>query len=381
MQRNDQLETLRLGRGVLRFSVPHFTQVIIVTLTFFAIMISWRAAAYLAQATHYAFTGNLLLPEGYRRVDAWGSLLISVRCICIESAFLAGVGLIAHFSKRIHLRINARGLAIASSAIILWQLGAALLVYWAKVRNIPSIAPFFGSIIVGIAGFSLLAAGAKRFALARRHMALGADEVLRIDPRRAILYLRSFSQDDLTAPGSPANPETTFSLPDRIFLPGFWLHRRHLTFEEILCKALSTVAPVVAIGKPGEPLPRLGAARKYITDELWQSEVMRLLEVTRFTCLVVGVSEGLRWEFGQVMHQEDPTKILLIIPHNDSSPHLWQSFSRNADESVLPSSIPDETLALLFRRDWRPLVVTGRATVGNYRKIAQLMILNSTISK
>jgi hypothetical protein len=46
------------------------------------------------------------------------------------------------------------------------------------------------------------------------------------------------------------------------------------TEEEQLAKALREIGPVVAIGKPGERLPRLGANRIYVRDEDWQEQVL-----------------------------------------------------------------------------------------------------------
>ncbi len=377
-----ELESIRLGLGVFRFSFPRPAEITIGLLCFIAILLGWRAAAYLAHAAHYALTGTALLPDGYNRsVTTIGALVIVISWMSIISAFLLAAAMVAHVSRRMHFRLNVRGLSVATGAISLWLLGAAFLVYWVLVINLPSAVAWFGGLASGIIGFCLLGEGARQFAKARRHMALVADEVLRTDPRPGILYLRSFILDDETAPGTPADPKTTFNLlTDHVFLPGFWLNRRSLSFEEFLCKGMGRLAPVIAIGKPGEVLPRLGAARKYVADSQWHSEVLRLIDVARFTCLVVGNSKGLQWECEQVMRQEDPQKVLLVVRPGDSDsiPRLWQCVLRkvgdNIREPILPEAIPNDTLAVMFRLDWTPVAITGRPTVSNYRTIASLMI-------
>jgi len=384
MQLNDQLDTLPLDEASFGITVPNLSQVMIGILSMFSIIVTWRVASYLVNAVHVAITGNVLLPKGYKEIGAWGALVISAKWMCITILLLLAISIIAHFSKHVHLRLNARGIAIACSAVILWQLGAAFLVYWVESKHIPSTEAFFGGIVSAIVGFLVLASGARQFSLARQYMALSADDVLSTDPRRAILYLRSFSQDDQRAPGDPEQPSHMFRPSDRVALPGFWLNRRHLTFEEWLCKAMQTIAPVVTIGKSGEPLPRLGAARKYVSNHSWKAEVLRLYEITGFTSLVLGSSEGLQWELKTVINQGNPKKILLIFPHNTNPQYIWESFTKNIyglmNDRVLPKSVPNHTLAIVFGRDWRPVLVIGRQTVGNYRKLTKLMVRHASFT-
>lgn len=377
-QLSDQLETLPLDEASFGISVPNLSQVIIGTLSIFSIIVTWRVAAYLVNAVHAVITGAVLLPKGYEEIGAWGALIISAKWMCITILLLSVISLIAHFSKHVHIRLNARGIAIACSAVILWQLGAAFLVYWVESKHIPSTEAFFGGIVSAIVGFLVLASGARQFSHARQHMALSAEDVLSTDPRPAILYLRSFSQDDQRAPGDPDQPSHMFRPSDRVALPGFWLNRRHMTFEEWLCKAMQTIAPVVTIGKPGEPLPRLGAARKYVSNHSWQAEVLRLFEITQFTCLVLGSSEGLQWELKTVMNQGNPKKVLLVFPQNTNPQYIWGSFINNiygcVNDRVLPKNVPSHSLGVVFSRDWRPILVIGRQRAGNYRKLTKLMV-------
>ena len=64
-----------------------------------------------------------------------------------------------------------------------------------------------------------------------------------VDGRRTVLYLRSFAADEIGTGGFLDAPLTTD--------------------EEQIAAALAGIGPLVAIGRPSEPLPELGAARAY----------------------------------------------------------------------------------------------------------------------
>lgn len=375
-------EVVYFGRGLFRLSLPNISKILVGVLAFFSILITWRAAAYLAHAVHYMITDSMLLSDGFRQVDTLGALSIATRWIVVTTLLLSIIGAITHFSPRIYIRLNAQGLAKVVSSLVIWQLGAALLVYWVKTKSGQSLDLLVVSIVSAAAGFSMIAAGAKQFAHARQMMILSADAVVRSDHRPAILYLRSFIDDDRDAPESSADPVHTFPLSDRAFFPGFWINRRRLSFEEILCVAMQKIGPVIAIGRPGEHLPRLGAARKYVDDLSWQTEVLKIFESSRFVCLVVGLSRGLQWELRTVLSRGDPKKIVLILPQDTRASNLWRTLMTRVNGSIsdgiLPAHVPDDTLAIAFRTNWHPVIMTGRPSKGNYRKIGQLMA-NQTI--
>jgi hypothetical protein len=99
----------------------------------------------------------------------------------------------------------------------------------------------------------------------QRLMAINAVEVMATDPRPPVLYLRSFKDDGAVLLDSE-KPRTMA-----------WIHRglAATTPEQESAVALSSVGPVVAVGRPSEPLPELGAARLYVAHEAWQAEVDR----------------------------------------------------------------------------------------------------------
>ena len=108
---------------------------------------------------------------------------------------------------------------------------------------LPSLALFLISARVG---FQLLRSGWK-------YDVVSAEQLLASDPRRPVVYLRSFEADS-----------EIVLRPD-----GFWKKAATILFdyavtfspEQELAEIVNRVGPVIAIGKPGEPLPELGAAR------------------------------------------------------------------------------------------------------------------------
>ena len=121
-----------------------------------------------------------------------------------------------------------------------------------------------------------------------------ADAVLETDPRRPIVYLRSFRDDEIAAKFAP-QPKVA-------------------TEEEMLTTVLAEIGPVIAIGRPGEPSPQIGAARFYVEDDRWQRRVNELVCTAQLVVARAGDTQGLRWELEQVVQQVPPTRFLLIVP-------------------------------------------------------------------
>ena len=119
-----------------------------------------------------------------------------------------------------------------------------------------------------------------------------------------ILYLRSFDDDahrirwSMTERG-PASSATGGGL---------------VRFEELLAAFLKTEGNLVAIGRPGETLPRLGAARTYWSDDDWQEAVRGTAMAARFVVMVAGTSGGLRWEVSHLRQWGLLSKCLFVVP-------------------------------------------------------------------
>ena len=68
---------------------------------------------------------------------------------------------------------------------------------------------------------------------------------------------------------------------------------------------------MIAIGKPGERFPELGAARFYVTNEQWQQKIADAAAAARYVVLTTGITEGLRWEIGHLVRNLPPEKLIL----------------------------------------------------------------------
>jgi hypothetical protein len=158
-----------------------------------------------------------------------------------------------------------------------------------------------------------------------------------------IVYLRSFVDDD-----------------------GPRQRRRGVIFkrsvEQELCKVLSHLGPVVAIGQPGEVLPPLGAARLYVQDAHWQALVSDLVSRSSLIVLRVGSSPGLQWELADCVARIPPRRLVLFVQGDTAQKKesVWSQF-RGWANLLLPFPLPKEigdSWLVCFGDDWSPCLIT-----------------------
>ena len=142
--------------------------------------------------------------------------------------------------------------------------------------------------LIAVAGLFVHFRGRQRAAKA----AAGGSRSLKSASGSRVLYLRSFATD----PSSPM----------RILQSGL------STEEEQLARVLRSVGDLVAIGRPGEPLPLPGAVRKYATDAEWQGLVLKMMRESQLVIIRAGGSQGLLWEFSQAFSHVQPRKLLIL---------------------------------------------------------------------
>ena len=80
-----------------------------------------------------------------------------------------------------------------------------------------------------------------------------------------------------------------------------------------MAQVMHQIGPFVAIGKPGEPLPELGAARLYVSDDEWQSKVETLLSKSRLIIMRLGKTPGFWWEFERLMQTIPLQKVIFYV--------------------------------------------------------------------
>src|SRR5215813_4369618 len=133
--------------------------------------------------------------------------------------------------------------------------------------------------------------GEKLNAIGRALAAPPASRLLKKKRSRYVLYFRSFSDDFPSEVTSIAEVST----------------------EERLCQALDWIGPVVAIGKPGERLATLGAARLYVHDADWQQTALQLITRARLVFIRMRDTPGLWWEISATLQRVPPTSILIFF--------------------------------------------------------------------
>jgi hypothetical protein len=180
-------------------------------------------------------------------------------------------------------------------------LGFSLLQEDTTVSGLPDL---WVVVAVGVA-LLLFVTVIQMFRRSQQWDALSAEEALRRDPRAPVLYLRAFTDDGLMAIRG-------HHWQDRVF--GKAAGALTLTSpEQELAFILQRVGPVVAIGKPGERLPELGAARVYVSHDSWQRTVLEMLERSSLVLARVGASPGVLWELDQVLSLAQRSKVVILV--------------------------------------------------------------------
>lgn len=316
------------------------------------------------------------------RMQLANLVIFFVSCFLAVLCLAAIPGLLLSLANATYLRITPSGLNYVIKALAQWYVGMICLLFATSLWTLESIGHFLIGCTIGGLGLKILPFGSSSFAIAKRQMLRKADDLLREDSLAPILYLRSFADDDVVTPEEYQRDYDT----GKAWSLAFYTEQRHRTFEEIMCSGLSLVAPVVALERPGDLLPPLGAARKSVdNNEDWKSEVKLLISKCRFAVLVVGLSEGLRWEFEHLLTESNPSKILLVLPAHKNRTEIWELFVRrlvrsNAD-TLLPGTLPPDALAMAFRPGWKPVVFIGARRPGIYREIAEWLAQDANKAK
>jgi hypothetical protein len=168
------------------------------------------------------------------------------------------------------------------------------------------------------------------------------------DSNPDVLYLRAFRSDPSTA--------------RYVFWSWMRMGWGLATEEEQLADVLRPFGDLVAIGQPGEGLPKPGAARIYAPDEGWKEVVSRQMQAARLVIIRAGGGENLVWELKQAVETLNPQKVLILVLHMKAK--HYESF-RTKVNPVLGVSLPEvATLAdfggvsgfIGFGADWKPSV-------------------------
>jgi signal peptidase I len=172
---------------------------------------------------------------------------------------------------------------------------------------------FLGSLLA----FAALGGLAYLYTLGSRMRQAGADELLDADSRGHVLLLRAFSRD-----------AQEVSRPVSDLAIGKLESRSTLTFEELLVDAFAPLGPPIAIGRPGEALPPLGAGRVYVADDAWQGKVRDLATHAARILLVFDATPGVQWEVLEIGSANAPRTVLVLPPPrlgDSTAPDAWRA--------------------------------------------------------
>lgn len=211
--------------------------------------------------------------------------------------------------------------------------------------------------------FVIALAGVKCLKRGKQLGAESAAELLAHDSRAPVVYLRSFKDDSVASQGSMSMSPFSGGLIPSMFMWILDLAGGVMTEEEQLAKALQDVGPFVAVGKPGEKLPVLGASRIYLQDSEWQVKVRDLMLRAKLLVLRAGKTDGLWWEVQTAARIVKPEKILFLLPYDEKAYNLFRAKA----EQSLDCHLPDYSAGaahpvtmgslrgiLYFEPNWRP---------------------------
>lgn len=121
--------------------------------------------------------------------------------------------------------------------------------------------------------------------------------------RSDVLMLRSFQDDQMSMRG--VDP-----LLGRLgLLVGY-----RVRFEECIASVVAGQRRLIAIGKPGEALPALGAVRTYVTDDEWQDAIDRTVRRVGAIVMIAAGTGGFEWELSLLRRTGNLAKAVIFIP-------------------------------------------------------------------
>ncbi|HEV2962690.1 MAG TPA: hypothetical protein VG649_12750 [Candidatus Angelobacter sp.] len=241
---------------------------------------------------------------------------------------------------------------------------------WIPDRDLAALVTYGLTIFLFVFGIFLFWLGQQSKTLA---MAKTIDDA----SQPTLLYLRLFKAD-------PSLRKQVFGQLISLVFPGA-RYGSLLTPEEQLAAALRPVGNLITLGRPGEHLPRPGAAPLYASDAEWKEAVRSHLRTARLVILRAGSSTSLLWELEQAMRIVPPEQLLILLFRLRK--HQYQEFRAAANkvfEAAHGISLPDLRVPvpmrlsgfIMFSKDWNPsftaledIPILRRGTFNAYRKM------------
>lgn len=230
------------------------------------------------------FFGNLLASSVITRISFRA---VKVKVVRVIANMIQGLSIYLLFAFFGMLSFHVTMLGIIAFDFFFKRSGPGS---FEEVRSMLGyIIAFWGILLLAVFLMTQAAMALKR--RARKLTRESFEETVRSDPRPPILFLRSFLDDQVTLPRPP-------------LYVTYWLAEptpRRL--DHALVERFSTLAPFVAIGKPGEEDLPFGAARFYVPDDEWESKVKEFAASAHSIVVIADESPGVKWEVERMLEE------------------------------------------------------------------------------
>lgn len=155
---------------------------------------------------------------------------------------------------------------------------------------------------------------------ARKLGSLSVREALGDSKQRYILYLRSFTVDEIILP-KPRLP----LLSKVMYFRPFPAH-----IEEELFDVTDGYLPLIAVGRPGGSQELIGglAYRDYLKDENWQTYVGEKILAADSIVILLNSTGGVLWELENVLSHSASAKTVFLIDPRAKDNELWQNLTK-----------------------------------------------------
>ncbi|MFN8656624.1 MAG: RDD family protein [Candidatus Obscuribacterales bacterium] len=173
---------------------------------------------------------------------------------------------------------------------------------------------------------------------------------------RASVLLRTFPHDSLLATANCDNP---------------------VSIEERIIRALlSGGHRVVALGKPGEDMPPLGAERYYVPDADWQRIISSWVSQSFSVVMVAGVSRATHWEIEEIIRLGVNDRLLILFPLE-----LWDRSEARDTTVDFEKSVSERFEEIGLSGIDRSLLTKGEMLIGAKITADKKLLLLSTPDK
>ncbi len=205
-------------------------------------------------------------------------------------------------------------LVVGNIPIIAWySLEMATLIKTGDVSQILRGSMIYAAMVMFILvtgflmGYFILALGRWATNSSRKLMLRSLEDAQAFDPRPPIMFLRSFSDDQVALK------------PQRGFFKQWYLDEtsRVVSLDHLILKEGTEIGPTVALGNPDDPVPPYGVARGYFEHSTWKDAVSKHCDQAKGIVLVMDTTAGIEWEVGHLFDQNHMHKTLVLLKQDD----------------------------------------------------------------